>query len=186
MAKQMERLTPHFAHYTSGWLSNDMLTVEQVCEVYAKTQVVPCPMGNINPDSFRIMEALENGSIPVLKRFYGYDIAKYTFGDHPFIVGADWADCARIVGKLVRDPDQYRVRAQAVESWYRRFQGDTRGGCRAYRPHRFHGGLRGIAVRISARGEVGSLAEGRLRLALSREAPAAPPHWPRRRYPVRQ
>ena len=122
MAEQMERLTPHFAHYTSGWLSDDMLSVEQVCEVYAKTQVVPCPMGNINPDSFRIMEALENGSIPVLKRFYGCDIAKYTFGDHPFIVGADWADCARIVGKLVRDPDQYRARAQAVESWYRDFK----------------------------------------------------------------
>jgi len=124
MAEQMERLTPHFAHYTSGWLSNDMLTVAQVCEVYAKTQVVPCPMGNINPDSFRIMEALENGSIPVLKRFYGYDIATYTFGDHPFIVGADWADCARMVARLQRDPEQYRARATAVESWYRQFKDD--------------------------------------------------------------
>ena len=122
MADQFERLTPHFAHYTSGWLSDDMLTVEQVCAAYAKTQVVPCPMGNINPDSFRIMEALENGCIPVLKTFYGYDIAKYTFGDHPFIVGNSWADCARRVRQLARNPDQYRARAAATERWYRQFK----------------------------------------------------------------
>lgn len=124
MAEQFERIAPHFAHYTSGWLSSDMLTVEQMCEVYAKTQFAPCPMGNINPDSFRIMEALENGCIPVMTKFYGYDIAKYTFGDHPFIVGADWADCAKIVGRIQRDPGQYRARAATVESWYRQFKDD--------------------------------------------------------------
>ena len=122
MADRMEGITPHFAHYTTGWLSTDMLTVEQMCDVYARTQVVPCPMGNINQDSFRVMEALENGCIPVLVKFYGYDLMKYTFGDHPFIVGADWADCARIIRRLQGDPAAYRARAEATDRWYRQFK----------------------------------------------------------------
>lgn len=122
MAETMERLTPHFAHYTTGWLSSDMLTVEQVSEIYAKTQFVPCPMGNINPDSFRVMEALENGSIPVVVRFFGYDLMRYTFGDHPFIVGVDWADCARKVERLMRNPDQYRGLQAATEDWYKTYK----------------------------------------------------------------
>jgi hypothetical protein len=124
MADNMERLSPHFAHYTSGWLSSDMLTVDQVSEVYAKTQVVPCPMGNINPDSFRVMEALEIGSVPVVVRFFGRDFFKYTFGDHPFIVGADWADCTRKVERLLRDPAAYEAKRKAVERWYARYKDD--------------------------------------------------------------
>jgi hypothetical protein len=122
MAEHMERVTPHFTHYTRDWLSADILTVEQMCDVYARSWFAPCPMGNIHPDSFRVMEALENGCIPVITRFYGFDVMKYTFGDHPFVVGRDWADCARIVQQMMRDPAKLNARRQAVEDWYTQFR----------------------------------------------------------------
>lgn len=55
-------------------------------EYIAKTQrakVIPCPRGNISPDSFRMYEALEHGAIPVCEK---PDFFNTLFGDYPFPV----------------------------------------------------------------------------------------------------
>lgn len=113
---------PSFQHKIAEWMTGDVLSVAKMCEVYSQTIFAPCPIGIIHPDSFRIMEALENGCIPVVVRFYGYDIFKYTFGDHPFIIGRNWTGCARQMQKLLDDEAALAERAREVNSWYESFK----------------------------------------------------------------
>jgi len=121
MVKRLDSLKPNFQYHTSGWMTRDILSVEEVCSIYSQTIFVPCPMGNINPDSFRIMEALENNCIPVVVKFYGYDIFKYTFGDHPFITGSSWRDCAQKISRLIEHESELIRKQAEVKAWYQGF-----------------------------------------------------------------
>jgi hypothetical protein len=121
MVKCLGSIEPNFQHYTSEWMARDNLNIEEVCSIYSQTIFVPCPMGNRYPDSFRIMEALENNCIPVIVNFYGYDILKYTFGDHPFVTGSNWRDCAQKISKLIESEGELMRKQAEVKEWYHGF-----------------------------------------------------------------
>ena len=81
-------------------MSYDALEAEKIL-VYKETTFAPCPFGFVNPDSFRIMEVLEFGCIPIVKKFNNVDYYKYVFGDHPFIVVKDWKEAPGIMSNLI-------------------------------------------------------------------------------------
>lgn len=124
MIKAMQSLQPHFTYFTKQWADPNALTPEDMRSLYKKTIFVPCPYGNRNPDSYRVMECLEYGCIPVVLNFLGEDYFKNVFGDHPFILASTWADAAAQMQALMRDPEALRARQLAVHTWYRRFKQD--------------------------------------------------------------
>lgn len=75
----------------------------------------------MNPDTFRVMEALESGSIPVVTTFYGVDYFRYTYGDHPFVVAQSWDQAARECGRLLREPVELESKLNEVSEWYAHF-----------------------------------------------------------------
>ena len=85
---------------------------------YASSYFVLCPFGNRSPDSFRVMEALEAGAIPVTISFLGTDHNRLIFGDHPFIVGKDWQDARELVRKLLADPVALKAKQVETAEWY--------------------------------------------------------------------
>ncbi len=122
MLSCLSHIAPHKTHLTSGWSSADGLGIADMRRYLADTIFIPCPFGNINPDSFRMMEGLEFGAIPVCVRFMGTDYYRYMFGDHPFIVGADWRDAALMMKDLLSDPQRLAARQRDVVAWYARFK----------------------------------------------------------------
>jgi hypothetical protein len=131
MIHALSSLTPHKVHLTSGWGSDDSLDLEAMRRYLGDAVFVPCPFGNVNPDSFRIMEALEFGAIPVCVRFMGVDYYRYVFGDHPFLVADDWASAAVAMRALLEDPSALDARQSEVRAWYRTFKDDLARDVRA-------------------------------------------------------
>jgi len=114
---------PHgFLHQASGWSTgpedSKPLSQEEMVSVYAESEFVLCPQGINHPDTFRIMEALQAGAIPVMVKFLGRDYAKYTFGRHPFIVANTWAEAAKILRGFHENPDQLAKKKKEASEWY--------------------------------------------------------------------
>lgn len=63
---------------------------------------VPCPAGNVRPETFRMWEALEAGAVPILDATSPHgdlDYWPFVLGDHPFPVLADWSQVATILSE---------------------------------------------------------------------------------------
>lgn len=111
-----------WSYFSSGWNSSDQLASDEVRDLYANSHFVLCPGGNAHYDTFRVMEALQAGAVPVIVRFLGRDFMKYTFGEHPFLVADSWADAAVQVRALHEDRDQLRQRQIIVQTWYEKYR----------------------------------------------------------------
>lgn len=113
-----------FVHIASGWNSDDQLAPAEMKKIYDNSTFVLCPQGNAHVDSFRVMEALQSGSVPVTVKFLGKDFFRYTFGDHPFIVANDWGHAAELVAEFRDKPDEATALREKVATWYRGYVGD--------------------------------------------------------------
>jgi hypothetical protein len=124
MIRELTALQPHFIHITQKWADPNALTPDDMRKIYQHTLFVPCPFGNRNPDSYRIMEALEYGCIPVVLTFLGEDYFKYVFGDHPFIVAQSWAQAREKMADLCADQARLRDYYNKSCNWYQKFKSD--------------------------------------------------------------
>lgn len=122
MVETLGKLGSHFVLTTISWDAEDGLSVPKLREIYEQTIFVPCPFGNINPDSFRVMESLECGCIPVCLEFGGIDYFKYIYGDHPFLICRSWKHAGVEIKALLADPIALRDRQMRVWNWYELFK----------------------------------------------------------------
>lgn len=118
MLVQLEDIGASFTHFSSGWGSDDQLPPEEVRQVYADSNFVLCPQGNAHIDSFRVMETLQAGSVPMTVKFLGRDFFRYTFGNHPFVVADDWQHAARIMKHFDGHPDEAILLRARTRLWY--------------------------------------------------------------------
>lgn len=109
-----------FLHTTNQWNCPTALTQEECGEIYKKTKFVPCPMGWSHPDSFRIMEALEWNSIPILKRYGNLDYFEKVWGDSPLPIVNSWEE----IFKLNLHIDDYTKLHKKTFNWYSNFKKD--------------------------------------------------------------
>lgn len=122
MVEALKEIKPNYIYSISNWMSNDIITPSNLIDIYKKTIFIPSPFGNINFECFRTMEALEWGCIPVTTMFLGRDCYKYIYGDHPFIVGSDWQDCANQISILINNPKLLEQKQIQVKTWYNDFR----------------------------------------------------------------
>jgi hypothetical protein len=122
MLQSLAPLKPHFTHVTAGWNTPDWLPPEALTDRLRRSIFGPCPFGLINPDSFRIMECLESGAIPVALKFRGFDYFRYVYGDHPFVIAGSWRDAARQMSALLENRQKLALKQDAVAAWYASFK----------------------------------------------------------------
>ena len=118
---------PNFLHRTRHFNSPDYLSVDQYREVMEQSQFTLCPRGHTNIDSFRICEALEAGSIPVVLNHAPHFVAMPSYwhflfmGDHrfPFVIATSWDDAKRQVREHMEAGRVDDVQAQCRSFWQR-------------------------------------------------------------------
>lgn len=108
----------HVQHLSSGWMSADQLPIEVVRRLLERSVLAPCPMGWVSMDSFRVMEALEAGALPVVVDPDGYFDNVYP--GHGFLVASSWRDARRRIRSLRRS-GELADRWRSCVDWYPRF-----------------------------------------------------------------
>lgn len=94
-------------------------TAGKHAEICADSIFVLGPFGNLNPDTFRIMEALHRGAIPVSVKMGAIDCFKSIFRPkHPFIVGKDWEDAREQCRELLDEAATLLADQTMVERWF--------------------------------------------------------------------
>jgi len=115
----MERMENVFIHKTNSWNCSTSLTQDECISIYNKTKFVPCPMGWVHPDSFRLMECLESGSIPILKNYNNLEYFTKVWGDSPLPVVNSWDEITNYY--KMNEEDFLKLKTN-VFNWYKEFK----------------------------------------------------------------
>lgn len=106
----------YYCNVNSAWQSGDSLSTQDYKKILEQSIFVPCPRGNSSPDTFRLYEAIEAGSIPVVERDeYWNDL----FGDdHPLIQVSDWSKAASDISMLSKETEWLEEYSSKLASWW--------------------------------------------------------------------
>jgi len=115
----MEQMDNVYIHKTNSWNCPTSLNQNECVLIYNKTKFVPCPMGWIHPDSFRIMECLESGSIPILKNYNNLEYFNKVWGDSPLPIVNSWNEIKKYY--MMDDEKYYQLQNELIK-WYFTFK----------------------------------------------------------------
>jgi hypothetical protein len=76
-------------------------------------------MGFSHPDSFRFMEALEWGCIPILKKYNSFDYHTKIWGDSPIPKIDNWSELNNFANL---NNDQFSSLYNTVFNWYKNYR----------------------------------------------------------------
>jgi len=108
-----------FKHLTTRWNCHTSLSIDICKSVYKSTKFAPCPMGFVHPDSFRFMECLESGCIPIIKSYNGFDYHTKIWGKTPIPKIESWNELSNFA-KL--NEDDYNKIYNDVFDWYENYK----------------------------------------------------------------
>lgn len=134
---QPEEKFPSFVHVTDKWhvkITKDSGYVDpaQYRKVLFNSQFTLCPIGH-NPEAYRIYEACEAGSIPILSldRYYGRHECKDAYAPFvdagaPFVfLKGGWPQLEKFLNTKASNATWVSERQVAVRSWYREWMKST-------------------------------------------------------------
>lgn len=107
----------NFVHLTKQWNCPTNLSFDKVIDIYKRAMFVPCPIGNVSPETLRLYEALEWGCIPIVKRYNGIDYYKYIFGEHPLLLVDEWSEVPYLIRRL--DNGNLDSLILSINNWYK-------------------------------------------------------------------
>jgi hypothetical protein len=113
----LEKLPNCFIHKTNSWNCHTSMSQSECADIYKNTKFVPCPMGWSHIDSFRIMESLEWGAIPVLKKYDKDNFYEKTFGTNPIPLVNNWNEIEDLI-----ESDSYCDMSKKINDWYHQFK----------------------------------------------------------------
>ena len=128
-------IKPHFIHKIMGWNTPDSLSAQEYRNIMLNTIFVPCLIGNVNVDTFRLYEALECGCIPIIfkyQRKFGKhgckDMTNYyekLFGNHPIITVTNWFDIKEIMENFLENEYKLEKKRLEIYRWWKNRIFDT-------------------------------------------------------------
>mmetsp|Transcript_20138 Transcript_20138/g.33264 ORF Transcript_20138/g.33264 Transcript_20138/m.33264 type:complete len:466 (-) Transcript_20138:462-1859(-) len=126
-----------FIHVTDGWTQKvnpkrGYITPEQYREVLLSSKFTLCPIGH-NPEAYRIYEACEAGSIPVValksKQYLEHKCSgafkPFIDSNAPFLYLDTWADLPSVLEKVSANITYIEEKQAALKVWYKKFMSDT-------------------------------------------------------------
>jgi len=123
MVRQLENIKPRYLHITgTRGQSATWLTPDEYLSVLRDSIFVPCPMGNVNLESFRLYEALDCGAIPIVERRPFLDYFTQLFGPHPLPSVCHWEEARSVIHSLCSDPVRLQDKQVEIREWWRQFE----------------------------------------------------------------
>jgi hypothetical protein len=122
--RAFRRLEPSVVQATDGFAPRDLqiahgrLPATALAAILQDSVFSPSPMGNINLECFRMYEALEAGSIPILERRFNFDYYRRLLGNHPLPTFATWPQAARFVRHIIGRPSELDELQTTCIAWW--------------------------------------------------------------------
>jgi hypothetical protein len=79
-------------------------------------------MGNVNLECFRVYEALECGSIPIVEKRWSLDYFRTLLGDHPIPTVGSWKEGRHLIRSLLRDPQGLNELQEKCIRWWQNYK----------------------------------------------------------------
>lgn len=124
-ARALSRIEPHFLYLTDavpGFTTASTrrrLSRQEYQQLLLNSTFVPCPMGNVNIESYRTFEALESGAIPIVENRLTLDYYRQLLGqDFPGLVVKSWREAHIRISRLLTDPSEMdALQKRCIEWW---------------------------------------------------------------------
>jgi small-conductance mechanosensitive channel len=121
----MQTMGDCFVHESSGWMSNDIISVDKQAEAYSKSVLCPCPMGGCHPEVFRMCEILESKSIPVIVEYFDFEYHNRIYGyASPIPKIKYWEDLPKVYKDIEKQGIQETT--QRIQNWYQNWKVRTK------------------------------------------------------------
>ena len=114
---QLSEIKPSFVHKTSKF-NEKIIEVEKMREILSSTEFVPCPNGFFHPETYRLYEALECESIPIVENAFRY--YDRLFPGNPFIKVDRWIEAKEIIQKW--SVDQIKEKRVECKNWWENYK----------------------------------------------------------------
>ena len=118
-AKMIESLKKCNGEYhlqvNEGWQSKDSLGAQDYRGILSDSFFVPCPRGNTSVDTFRLYEALEVGSIPIVEKS---DYWENLLGEHPLIETDCWDGIHKDINLLLENKQWVEEHSKKIQKWW--------------------------------------------------------------------
>lgn len=118
-AKMIESLKKCNGEYhlqvNKGWQSKDSLGAQDYRGILSDSFFVPCPRGNTSIDTFRLYEALEVGSIPIVEKS---DYWENLLGEHPLIETDCWDGIHKDINLLLENKQWVEEHSKKIQKWW--------------------------------------------------------------------
>lgn len=82
----------------------------------------PCPMGNANMECYRVYEALECGTIPILEKRFRFDYFRNLWGDHPAPAFSSWKEAGRWISDMLKRPEEIDLLQRRCMEWWKDYK----------------------------------------------------------------
>lgn len=153
MLKALAGVGPSFVHVT-GQGSTQQLGKAQYKQILRDSVFVPCCMGNVNLDCYRVYEALECGAVPILEKRISLDYFRGLLGDHPMPSFVSWRSAARFLNEIKDDHAAQDEMLLRCSRWWTAYKSSLTQSIQRFvaqpisrtNPVRWHGRLPGSQV----------------------------------------
>ena len=118
MLEALKPFGPAHIHLTVGFNTPDALPIHQYRALLEDSAFVPCPIGWLNQETYRLYEALEAGAIPITETHGTFSYHTRLLGPHPFPMIQSWAEAPALLHRLQSDqPALEALRTECTNFW---------------------------------------------------------------------
>jgi hypothetical protein len=161
MAKALSRVEPHFLFATDNTRGITIQPVQRAFtpseyyEFLTQSTFSPCPMGNVNLECYRVYEALECGSIPIVERRLSLDYFRDLLGIHPLPTVSSWTEAQSMIRQMLESPDELDALQGRCTEWWSAFKRKYSDGIGSFlTEHSLYNGGQRVEAMVSRRQKI--------------------------------
>lgn len=119
MVRDFDKISPREIIDTS---TNRTLSVDRYHDLLSASKFVPCGMGNVITETWRVYEAIESGAIPIVERRMTLDYYRELLGEHPIPTFNSWRRAADFVTDMMQRPAEMNALQGEIAAWWKDYK----------------------------------------------------------------
>mgnify|MGYP006178369743 FL=1 len=120
MLEKHKEIKPNLTNLTDEFGGANSLATDAYYNVMENSIFTLVPHGYYHPETYRLYEALECRSIPIVENPYNF--FDNFFPDSPFIKIDNWKDSSKQINELLKKTEEMDVLANKINLWWSNYK----------------------------------------------------------------